>query len=198
MSSPRAQWENCAGENVISSGPLGICGVSGAISTVLGHPGLPPALSPRLSPSVPVPDADMARAQARQDGSAASQAFAVVLCPTMARDGSLQVGSAGRLLLSPRLALYPSLWGAGGSPQLPHLALTGVPHASPIVPSPDFSFHADEHLEVYVSATENPSHFWIQIIGQRSLQLDKLTTEMRQYYWSSGHTVRPHGVPALC
>ncbi|XP_069650134.1 tudor and KH domain-containing protein isoform X2 [Haliaeetus albicilla] len=56
------------------------------------------------------------------------------------------------------------------------------------VPSPDFSFHADEHLEVYVSATENPSHFWIQIIGQRSLQLDKLTTEMRQYYRSSGHT----------
>ncbi|XP_010565220.1 PREDICTED: tudor and KH domain-containing protein [Haliaeetus leucocephalus] len=57
------------------------------------------------------------------------------------------------------------------------------------VPSPDFSFHADEHLEVYVSATENPSHFWIQIIGQRSLQLDKLTTEMRQYYRSSGHTL---------
>ncbi|XP_009465371.1 PREDICTED: tudor and KH domain-containing protein [Nipponia nippon] len=36
------------------------------------------------------------------------------------------------------------------------------------VPSPDFSFHADEHLEVYVSAAENPSHFWIQIIGHRS------------------------------
>ncbi|KAM6038137.1 tudor and KH domain-containing protein isoform 2-T2 [Theristicus caerulescens] len=54
------------------------------------------------------------------------------------------------------------------------------------IPSPDFSFHADEHLEVYVSAAENPSHFWIQIIGHRSLQLDKLTTEMRQYYQSSG------------
>ncbi|KAM6229116.1 LOW QUALITY PROTEIN: tudor and KH domain-containing protein [Spheniscus humboldti] len=54
------------------------------------------------------------------------------------------------------------------------------------VPSPDFSFHADEHLEVYVSAAENPNHFWIQIIGHRSLQLDKLTAEMRQYYQSSG------------
>nr|XP_014427154.2 tudor and KH domain-containing protein [Pelodiscus sinensis] len=53
------------------------------------------------------------------------------------------------------------------------------------VPSPDFSFHADEHLEVYVSASENPSHFWVQIVGSRSLQLDKLTCEMSQYYESS-------------
>ncbi|XP_074709221.1 tudor and KH domain-containing protein isoform X2 [Strix uralensis] len=54
------------------------------------------------------------------------------------------------------------------------------------VPSPDFSFHADEHLEVYVSAAENPNHFWIQIIGHRSLQLDKLAAEMRHYYQSRG------------
>ncbi|XP_010293622.1 PREDICTED: tudor and KH domain-containing protein, partial [Phaethon lepturus] len=39
------------------------------------------------------------------------------------------------------------------------------------IPSPDFGFHADEHLEVYVSAAEHPHHFWIQIVGQRSLQL---------------------------
>ncbi|XP_074927193.1 tudor and KH domain-containing protein isoform X2 [Chelonoidis abingdonii] len=56
------------------------------------------------------------------------------------------------------------------------------------VPSPDFSFHADEHLEVYVSASENPSHFWIQIVGSRSLQLDKLTCEMSQYYGSSSQS----------
>ncbi|NWZ57213.1 TDRKH protein, partial [Haliaeetus albicilla] len=100
------------------------------------------------------------------------------------RSWDLRVGFCSRLILH-----YPHLCGGlGGSPRLPHLALTGAPRASPIVPSPDFSFHADEHLEVYVSATENPSHFWIQIIGQRSLQLDKLTTEMRQYYRSSGHT----------
>lgn len=53
------------------------------------------------------------------------------------------------------------------------------------VPSPDFSFHADEFLEVYVSASEHPNHFWIQIIGSRSLQLDKLVREMTQHYESS-------------
>ncbi|KAJ7307254.1 hypothetical protein JRQ81_009251 [Phrynocephalus forsythii] len=52
------------------------------------------------------------------------------------------------------------------------------------VPSPDFSFHANEHLEVYISAIENPNHFWIQIIGSRALQLDKLTHEMTQFYES--------------
>uniref|UniRef100_UPI00398E7DEF tudor and KH domain-containing protein isoform X2 n=1 Tax=Pristiophorus japonicus TaxID=55135 RepID=UPI00398E7DEF len=50
------------------------------------------------------------------------------------------------------------------------------------IPSPDFSFLADEHLEVYVSATENPNHFWIQILGSRCLQLDTLTFEMSRYY----------------
>ncbi|KAK1194799.1 TDRKH protein, partial [Pygoscelis papua] len=87
-------------------------------------------------------------------------------------------GSVGRLL--------PISAGGWRSPWPPRPALTGAPRASPVVPSPDFSFHADEHLEVYVSAVENPSHFWIQIIGHRSLQLDKLTAEMRQYYQSSG------------
>ncbi|XP_006861499.1 PREDICTED: tudor and KH domain-containing protein [Chrysochloris asiatica] len=53
------------------------------------------------------------------------------------------------------------------------------------IPSPDFSFHADEYLEVYVSASENPDHFWIQIIGSRSLQLDKLVNEMTQHYENS-------------
>ncbi|XP_049736453.1 tudor and KH domain-containing protein isoform X2 [Elephas maximus indicus] len=63
-------------------------------------------------------------------------------------------------------------------------------HASPEmsmfeIPSPDFSFHADEYLEVYVSASEHPNHFWIQIIGSRSLQLDKLVSEMTQHYENS-------------
>ncbi|XP_051013622.1 tudor and KH domain-containing protein isoform X2 [Acomys russatus] len=53
------------------------------------------------------------------------------------------------------------------------------------IPSPDFSFHADEHLEVYVSAAEHPNHFWIQIIGSRSLQLDKLVSEMTEHYDNS-------------
>ncbi|XP_054035179.1 tudor and KH domain-containing protein [Dryobates pubescens] len=56
------------------------------------------------------------------------------------------------------------------------------------VPSPDFSFQADEHLEVYVSAAENPNHFWVQLVGQRSLELDKLAAEMSQHYQScAGH-----------
>ncbi|NXX31833.1 TDRKH protein, partial [Nicator chloris] len=55
----------------------------------------------------------------------------------------------------------------------------------PAVPSPDFSFPADEHLDVYVSAAESPGHFWIQLLGTRSLQLDKLTAEMGHFYQSS-------------
>ncbi|XP_071318605.1 tudor and KH domain-containing protein isoform X2 [Trachinotus anak] len=56
------------------------------------------------------------------------------------------------------------------------------------IPSPDLSFQPDEHLEVYVSASENPNHFWIQILGVRSLQLDKLTEEMTRFYSSADHT----------
>lgn len=56
------------------------------------------------------------------------------------------------------------------------------------IPSPDLSFQPDEHLEVYVSAVENPNHFWIQILGVRSLQLDKLTEEMTRFYSSSSPT----------
>ncbi|XP_019938440.2 tudor and KH domain-containing protein isoform X2 [Paralichthys olivaceus] len=56
------------------------------------------------------------------------------------------------------------------------------------IPSPDLSFHPDEHLEVYVSASESPNHFWIQILGVRSLQLDKLTEEMNRFYNSGNPT----------
>ncbi|XP_066464955.1 tudor and KH domain-containing protein isoform X2 [Eleutherodactylus coqui] len=50
------------------------------------------------------------------------------------------------------------------------------------VPSPDYNFQADEFVDVYMSAIENPEHFWIQILGSRSSQLDKLTTEMSDHY----------------
>ncbi|KAM4715703.1 tudor and KH domain-containing protein isoform 1-T1 [Anableps anableps] len=56
------------------------------------------------------------------------------------------------------------------------------------LPSPDLSFQPDEHLEVYVSASENPNHFWIQILGLRSLQLDKLTEEMNNFYTNENPT----------
>ncbi|KAJ6652783.1 hypothetical protein lerEdw1_010637 [Lerista edwardsae] len=62
---------------------------------------------------------------------------------------------------------------------------TSGPSSAFELPSPDFSFHANEHLEVYVSAAESPNHFWVQIVGSRTLQLDKLTREMTQYYGSS-------------
>ncbi|XP_039219487.1 tudor and KH domain-containing protein isoform X1 [Crotalus tigris] len=53
------------------------------------------------------------------------------------------------------------------------------------VPSPDFSLQAKDHLEVYISASESPSHFWIQIIGIKALHLDKLVQEMTKYYGGS-------------
>ncbi|KAM4624621.1 tudor and KH domain-containing protein isoform 2-T2 [Polymixia lowei] len=63
------------------------------------------------------------------------------------------------------------------------------------IPSPDLSFQPDEHLEVYVSASENPNHFWIQILGVRSLQLDKLTEEMSRFY--SNGTPTEHRVETI-
>ncbi|KAK6301842.1 hypothetical protein J4Q44_G00278950 [Coregonus suidteri] len=45
------------------------------------------------------------------------------------------------------------------------------------IPSPDLRFQPDGHLQVYVSASENPHHFWIQILG-----LDKLSAEMSRFY----------------
>ncbi|XP_007250177.3 tudor and KH domain-containing protein isoform X1 [Astyanax mexicanus] len=63
------------------------------------------------------------------------------------------------------------------------------------IPSPDLSFQPGEHLEVYVSASENPQHFWIQIVGVRSLQLDKLTAEMSRFY--SADTLQEHRVEAI-
>ncbi|KFV64407.1 Tudor and KH domain-containing protein, partial [Dryobates pubescens] len=93
--------------------------------------------------------------------------------------------------------LCPCEWHLGGSPPAPISSGTPpgargchppLPGALPVVPSPDFSFQADEHLEVYVSAAENPNHFWVQLVGQRSLELDKLAAEMSQHYQScAGH-----------
>lgn len=37
-----------------------------------------------------------------------------------------------------------------------------------------------------MSAAESPDRFWMQLVGQRSLQLDKLMAEMRQYYQHHG------------
>uniref|UniRef100_H0XKE4 Tudor domain-containing protein n=1 Tax=Otolemur garnettii TaxID=30611 RepID=H0XKE4_OTOGA len=71
---------------------------------------------------------------------------------------------------------------SGEKPNADSIQKSGT-QAIPEIPSPDFSFHADEYLEVYVSASE-PNHFWIQIIGSHSLQ-DKLVNEMTQHYQNS-------------
>ncbi|CAG9767375.1 unnamed protein product [Ceutorhynchus assimilis] len=47
---------------------------------------------------------------------------------------------------------------------------------SPIPGQPDNQF------EVYVSAMENPSRFWLQIVGPKATELDCLVDEMTEYY----------------
>ena len=34
----------------------------------------------------------------------------------------------------------------------------------------------------YVSAVEHPQHFWMQVLSDRSTQLDALITEMTTFY----------------
>ncbi|CAD1478887.1 unnamed protein product, partial [Heterotrigona itama] len=41
---------------------------------------------------------------------------------------------------------------------------------------------SDGLMEVYVSAMENPSQFWVQIVGPGTTALDKLVSEMTTYY----------------
>lgn len=42
--------------------------------------------------------------------------------------------------------------------------------------------HPDGFIDVYVSAVDTPSKFWVQISGSKSIQLDKLATEMTEFY----------------
>jgi len=35
---------------------------------------------------------------------------------------------------------------------------------------------------VYVSAVEHPEHFWLQVLSERSMQLDTLIKEMTSFY----------------
>ncbi|XP_026576026.1 tudor and KH domain-containing protein [Pseudonaja textilis] len=57
-----------------------------------------------------------------------------------------------------------------------------VPMSAFEASSPGFNIRSKDHLEVYVSASENPSHFWIQIINTKALSLDELIRDMTQYY----------------
>ncbi|XP_012288010.1 tudor and KH domain-containing protein homolog isoform X2 [Orussus abietinus] len=40
----------------------------------------------------------------------------------------------------------------------------------------------DSRMEVYVSAANNPSQFWVQVVGPGTVALDDLVTEMTLYY----------------
>lgn len=40
----------------------------------------------------------------------------------------------------------------------------------------------DGYIEVYVSALESPHRFWVQLVGTKSIALDKLVTDMTTYY----------------
>lgn len=40
----------------------------------------------------------------------------------------------------------------------------------------------DGVMEVYVSAMENPSQFWVQVVGPGTAALDKLVAKMTAYY----------------
>ncbi|XP_076068880.1 tudor and KH domain-containing protein homolog [Oratosquilla oratoria] len=41
---------------------------------------------------------------------------------------------------------------------------------------------SNQFLEAYVSAMDSATHFWIQVVGPRSIQLDKLVDSMTKYY----------------
>ncbi|KAK3875994.1 hypothetical protein Pcinc_019166 [Petrolisthes cinctipes] len=41
---------------------------------------------------------------------------------------------------------------------------------------------SERFLEAFVSAVESAAHFWIQLVGPQSVELDKLVTEMTEYY----------------
>lgn len=41
---------------------------------------------------------------------------------------------------------------------------------------------SDKFIEAYVSAVESATHFWLQVVSPRAIDLDKLVTEMTEYY----------------
>lgn len=41
---------------------------------------------------------------------------------------------------------------------------------------------SDGGMEVYISAMETPSQFWVQVVGPGTTALDKLVSDMTVYY----------------
>ena len=40
----------------------------------------------------------------------------------------------------------------------------------------------DGFMEVFVSAVDTAGHFWVQVVGPKSTELDKLVEDMTNYY----------------
>lgn len=55
------------------------------------------------------------------------------------------------------------------------------------------STSSDGYVEVFVSAVDNPSHFWLQVKSPRSVQLDQLVERMTDFY-SNGDRLRDHSL----
>lgn len=51
-----------------------------------------------------------------------------------------------------------------------------------MLPSPEKLKNNDGQLEVYVSAVNSPSRFWVQLVGPQSTELDFLVDAMTEYY----------------
>lgn len=51
-----------------------------------------------------------------------------------------------------------------------------------MLPSPEKLKNNDGQLEVFVSAVNSPSRFWVQLIGPQSTELDFLVDAMTEYY----------------
>ena len=44
------------------------------------------------------------------------------------------------------------------------------------------SVYHEDYLQVYISAVDNASHFWVQNLGQQAVQLDQLIEDMTTLY----------------
>lgn len=51
-----------------------------------------------------------------------------------------------------------------------------------MLPSPEKLRNSDGQLEVFVSAVNSPSRFWVQLVGPQSTELDFLVDAMTEYY----------------
>ena len=51
-----------------------------------------------------------------------------------------------------------------------------------LLPSPEKLKNNDGQLEVFVSAVNSPSRFWVQLVGPQSTELDFLVDAMTEYY----------------